>query len=273
MRREPSVRTVRVHRPRGSVDERDGDQMKALALLVRDEGHAECEEEQKLVLDSIDTRRNPGFRIETGFTQRLGDPLRARARALRHNPPSAEGHARAQPLQEVAAGRDQFGLELPASLRIEREREARRHLEIPLHRFGGLDPYERVAFGHGCAEIRERLDDERPQRRRIAHADTASPESPRTVSFVSFTCSYWARARTSESPRRRSAERRSSAARRAPLAIIRSSNERRSSRLPRIRSSSPTTSSNMWILRSRSSIKFASTVSSAHTFTTWTSRS
>jgi len=119
MRHEPPGRTVRVHRPRGSVDERDGDQMKALALLVRDEGHAECEEQQKLVLDSIDTRRDPGFRIEAGFTQRLGDPLRARDRALRHIPPTSAGDDRDQPLQEVATRSDHLGLELSASLRIE----------------------------------------------------------------------------------------------------------------------------------------------------------
>src|SRR6266581_692585 len=131
--------------------------MKALALLVRDERHAERKEQQNLVLDSIQTRRDRGFRIEAGFAQRLGDPIRARDRALRHIPLTSAGDDRDQPLQEVAAGSDQFGLERPTS--------------------------------------------------------------------------------------------------------------------PRIRSSSPTTSSNMWILRSRSSIKFASTVSSAHTFTTWTSRS
>src|SRR5256885_13890625 len=101
--------------------------MKALALLVRDEGHAECEEEQKLVLDSIDTRRDPGFRIETGFTQRLGDPLRARDRALRHIPPTSAGDDRDQPLPEEAARRAQLRPELPASPRIEPKRETRRH--------------------------------------------------------------------------------------------------------------------------------------------------
>src|SRR5256885_16958533 len=100
--------------------------MKALALLVRDEGHAECEEEQKLVLDSIDTRRDPGFRIEAAFAQRLGDPIRARDRALRHIPPTSAGDDPDQPLPEIAAGRDQFGPEPPASLRLEREREAPR---------------------------------------------------------------------------------------------------------------------------------------------------
>jgi len=53
---------------------------------------------------------------------------------------TSAGDDRDQPLQEVAARSDQFGLELPVSFRIEREREACRHIEIPLHRFGGLDP-------------------------------------------------------------------------------------------------------------------------------------
>src|SRR2546430_12701254 len=92
--------------------------MKALALLVRDKGHAERKEQQKLVLDSIDTRRNPGFRIEAGFTQRLGDPLRARDHALRHIPPTSAGDDRDQSLQEGAARRDPFGLQRPASLPI-----------------------------------------------------------------------------------------------------------------------------------------------------------
>src|SRR3989442_15703476 len=100
--------------------------MKALALLVRDKGHAERKEQQKLVLDSIHTRRDPGFRIEAGFTQRLGDPLRARDRALRHIPPTSADDDPDQPLQEGTAGRDQFGLESPASLRIQTEREATR---------------------------------------------------------------------------------------------------------------------------------------------------
>jgi len=162
MRHETLVCAVRIHRPRGSVDERDRDQMKALALLVRDERHAERKEQQNLVLDSIQTRRDRGFRIEAGFAQRLGDPIRARDRALRHIPLTSAGDDRDQPLQEVAAGSDQFGLERPTSLRIERECEARRHLEIPLHRFGGLDPYEGFAIGDGRAKIRERLNDERP---------------------------------------------------------------------------------------------------------------
>ncbi|HWM53404.1 MAG TPA: hypothetical protein VNP71_09620 [Thermoplasmata archaeon] len=159
---ETPVRPVRVHRPRGPVDERDRDEMKALALLVRDEGHAECKKQQKPVLDSIHTRGDRGLRTEAAFMERLGDPFRARGRALRHIPLTSAGDDRDQPLQEVAAGSDQFCLELLVSFRVEREREARRHFEIPLHRFGGLDPHERIAVGHGRAEIGERLDDERP---------------------------------------------------------------------------------------------------------------
>ncbi|HEX9566581.1 MAG TPA: hypothetical protein VGA48_03190 [Thermoplasmata archaeon] len=161
MRNETPVRPIRIHRPRGPVDGRDRDQMKALALLVRDEGHAKCKEQQKSVLDSIHMRRDRGLRTEAGFMKRLGDPIRARGRAFRHIPPTSAGDDRHQPLQEVAARSDQLGLELSVSFRIEREREAPGHFEIPLYQFRGLHPDERIVFGHGRAEIGQRLDDER----------------------------------------------------------------------------------------------------------------
>ncbi|TLZ84162.1 MAG: hypothetical protein E6K03_03095 [Methanobacteriota archaeon] len=135
--------------------------MKALALLVRDEGHAKCKEQQKSVLDSIHMRGDRVLRTEAAFMEPLGDPIRSRDRVLRHIPPTSADGDRHQPLQEVAARRDQFCLELSVSFRIEREREAPGHFEIPLHRFGGLHPDERIVFGHGRAEIGERLDDER----------------------------------------------------------------------------------------------------------------
>jgi len=119
MPHETPVRTVRVLRPRGSVDERDRDQMKALALLVRDKGHAERKEQQKLVLNSIHTRRDRSLRIEAGLMQRVGDPIRGRDRASRHIPLTSAGDDRDQPLQEVATRSDHLGLELSASLRIE----------------------------------------------------------------------------------------------------------------------------------------------------------
>src|SRR3989442_1072479 len=247
--------------------------METLAFLVGQERHAECEEPQESVLDCVHVRTHPGLRTEAGFAERDRDPFRAGDLAPSRIPLAPARDDGDEALQEVAARGDQLGLELPTALRIEGQREIRGHFEIALDRLGCLDPYERFARGHDGSEVGERFDDERLQGRNVAHAEAASSAPPRTASLTSFTSSYWARARTRESPRRRNAERRSSAWRSTQMSIIRSSNDRRSSRFPRIRSSSPTTSSNMWILRSRSSIRFASTVSSAHTFTTWTSRS
>jgi len=136
--------------------------MKALAFLVRDEGHAKCKQEQNLVLDSIHEREVRGIRTEAGFPERFGDPFLARDRALRNIPLPPAGDDRNKPLEEIAARSDQLCLELSATSRIEREREAWRHLEIPLHGLGGLDPDERIAVRHDGPEIGERLDDERP---------------------------------------------------------------------------------------------------------------
>src|SRR5207244_11298854 len=96
---------------------------------------------------------------------------------------------------------DQFCIERSASLRIEGQGEVRGHFEVSLHRLPRLYPDERFAVGQGRPEIAEGLEDERPQRRGIAHADTASPAPPRTASLVSLTGSSCARARTRRTPR------------------------------------------------------------------------
>src|SRR5207244_1547544 len=273
MRDQLLVRPNWVDGPRAPLGRRDRDEVEALSFLVRQERHAECEEPQESVLDSVHVRTHPGLRPQAGFTEPAQDPSRTGDRAPGRIPLAPTSDDGDEALQEVAARGDELGLELPTALRIEGQREIRGHLEVVLDGLGCLDPYERFARGHDGPEVGERFDDERLQPRGFAHAEAASSAPPRTASLTSFASSYWARARTRESPRRRKADRRSSACRSTQMSIIRSSNDRRWSRFPRIRSSSPTTSSNMWILRSRSSIRFASTVSSAHTLTTWTSRS
>src|SRR2546425_2525026 len=266
-------RPIWVDGPRGLLGRRDRDEMETLAFLVGQERHAECEEPQESVLDCVHVRTHPGLRTQAGVAERARDPFRAGDLVPGRIPQAPTSDDGDEALQEVAARGDQLGPELPAAFRVESQREIRGRFEIVLDRLGGLDPDERVARRHEGPEVGERFDDERLQGRGVAHAETASSAPPRTAWLTSFTFSYWARARTRESPRRRKADRRSSACRSTQMSITRSSNDRRSSRFPRIRSSSPTTSSNMWILRSRSSIRFASTVSSAQTLTTWTSRS
>jgi len=51
-----------VNGPGGLLGRRDRDEMEALALLVREESHAECEEPQESVLDPVQVRTHPGLR-------------------------------------------------------------------------------------------------------------------------------------------------------------------------------------------------------------------
>src|SRR5438128_4472433 len=190
MRDELLVRPNWVDGPRAPLGRRDRDEMEALSFLVRQERHAECEEPQESVLDSVHVRTHPGLRPQAGFTEPAQDPIRTGDRAPGRIPLAPTSDDGDEALQEIAARGDQLGLELPASVRIEGQREIRRHLEIMLDRLGGLDPDERSARRHDRSEVGERVDDERLQRWDVAHAEAASSAPPRTASLTSFTCSY-----------------------------------------------------------------------------------
>ncbi|TLZ79874.1 MAG: hypothetical protein E6K07_02760 [Methanobacteriota archaeon] len=190
IRDELRVRPTRVDGPRALLGRRHRNEMKALAFLVREERHSECEEPQESVLDSVHVRTHPGLRTQAGFAERGRDPFRSGDLVPGRIPLAPTGDDGDEALQEIAARGDQLGLELPASVRIEGQREIRRHLEIMLDRLGGLDPDERSARRHDRSEVGERVDDERLQRWDVAHAEAASSAPPRTASLTSFTCSY-----------------------------------------------------------------------------------
>jgi len=180
--------------------------------------------------------------------------------APRRIPPAPTRDDGDEALEEVAARGDKLGLELPAAFRIEGQREIRGHLEIVLDDSGAWTHTSDPPGDHDRSEVGERVDDKRLQGG-CRSPEAASSAPPRTASLTSFTSSYWARARTRESPRRRKADRRSrpAGAPRCPSSGLRRTGVRRGSRGSDrvLRRRARTCGS----LRSRSSIRFASTVS------------
>ena len=130
MRDELLVRPNWVDGPRAPLGRRDRDEMEALSFLVRQERHAECEEPQESVLDSVHVRTHPGLRPQAGFTEPAQDPIRTGDRAPGRIPLAPTSDDGDEALQEVAARGDELGLELPTALRIEGQREIRGHLEV-----------------------------------------------------------------------------------------------------------------------------------------------
>src|SRR5437762_1571613 len=187
--------------------------------------------------------------------QSLLDPPGLRGLEPRDVPATTAHREGEDLLEQVAPGGDELRVELPYPLRVKGHREPRGAVETLPDRFGDLDPQEGIRLGDARPGLPKGIHYEGPPGGGVAHAATSSLTGRKASSFLSCIRSYSVRARTSASPRRCRAARRSSASRSAQISIIMSSKDRRSARLPRMRSSSPTTSSNMWILRSRSSIR------------------
>jgi len=150
-----------IDRPCRTIRLRNHDVMKALALLVRHEGHSQGEEGDHLFPDFLDRRAGPIGHFQSGLREGNRDPFGPGNREPRSIPPPASRCESEELLEKVTPRNDEFGLKFSPAIGFERQREVGGDFEGALKRPGRLHPLQSVARRDDGTEIGQRVEDER----------------------------------------------------------------------------------------------------------------